>query len=429
MAVGVFSVINDYVEVTDKVRQLAAELTSGTQDPHEKAARIHRKVQDLSVNFTREAKFNKTVLDADSYIRSPDPLLNYTRKSQVAGIRPEDFIALEMSLCKAAGLEAQAILLPDRRYVPFSRGMISGSFVPHLAVGIHIDGEWVLSAPTFQPALPLGMVPWYCEGQVGLWLKEGKEEFLPIRLQPSGSSLAANGGTFVLSPDGTLSGEAKRKLTGHAAYVIREKLLNRDETKQKQILAQQIASALNVAVKDRPANAGGEEDEVADVGGNIVVTGISGVDDPAQPLEVTYKLNVPNFASILNDRIIFRSAIFRTNPSSPFTAEKRTTRVFFPYAWQELDNAIIRVPDGYEAKFAETALPDSGQALHFQSTVSFDPTRQELKLRREFASSLLAVPVETYPALKAWYDLMIAADQKEVILVRTPADGSAPATP
>lgn len=425
-------IIDDYVEHTSRIRKLVTDVTAGANDPLEKAKRIHTQVCGLYANFVRESRFNKTQPAAETFSTSLDNAVDYTRKTPYFNISRYDYLALAVSMYQVAGLEARVILLPDRRQLPFSRSFVTRALVPIAAVSVKINDQWMLSTPTTLPSLSFGQIPWYCEGQLGLIVKDGPEEFIQVPYSDSSKALIGNGGSFTITPDGSLEGTGRRKYSGHAAYGLRERLLNRDLPNQRSILARQISRDFKIALKRRPnvSDEGADENSAEDSGA-ITITHFSGLDSIDAPLEVDYKIKIPNYAVVTDQRIIFRPWLFRVNASNPFASETRKTNVVFPYALQELDVLSIKLPSGYKPEFPEVAPPSSGHALHFKSTANFDPETSTLKLRREYATNLVVVPINTYPALKEWFDKMTAVDQQEVIATRdsTNSTPAAPAAP
>jgi len=432
-----FLMLDDRVEVTSRIRQLAAQATAGAGTPLEKARAIHRQVQTLFARFRDESKLNKTQLRNGRRTHSLDDVLEYDRKSIVVGLGSRDYTALAMALYQAAGLECKGILLPNRRELPFNRQLVAEATLPVLAAAVRIDGEWHYSLPAARPAVAFGALPWACEGAGGLWLQTGQEEFAAIPSADGGKSLIGNSGVFTLDADGTLTGEAHRKFTGHSAETLREKLVGRDEQRQRNFLARQLSDLFRSAGVETAASAPeetgeGEEPHEASTEKPIVVTKVSGVDDSENPIEVTYTLRLPGFAVATGGRMILRPWLFRLNAATPFTVSTRKLDVYFPYAWQELDVGVIKLPPDCTPEFSEAPVGRSGRALHYQAQLTYNAEKNQLKFRREFASNVVSVPVASYPELKAWYEEMARGDQQEVILNRAAAPApaaSAPAAP
>ena len=430
--------LEDRVDLTSRLRQRAAEITAGADGPLEKARRIHHHVQTLYARFREESKLNKAKFGPDTLSRTLDDLLGYDRNSRITGISPVDYNALAIALNRAAGLESKAIMLPNRQQSPFGRNLVMGATLPVLAVAVRAEGEWHFSLPANWPAMAFGALPWYCEGKVGLWVQTGNEEFEPIPLSGPEKSMIGNGGAFEVTAEGALSGEGTRRYTGHAAETLRAELINRDQRGRRTLLTRQLSAVFRLpgaeTTTEAPAEgaeAKAEEGLEVPAGLPVTVTKVSGVDDPEAPIEVNYQLRIPGFAVTTAGRIIFRADVFRLNASSPFTASTRKLDVSFPYPWEELDVATIKLPPDCTPEFTEVPAAQPDRNLFYASQLRYNPEKQQLHVRREFACSVIAVAASDYAGLKGWYDDVARGDQREVVLTKTapPATAAADAAP
>jgi len=432
-----YILLDDRVDPTHRVRELTAQVTAGATGPLDQAQRIHREVQRLYARYREESRFNKSRIDLSTLSNltgSIDDLLHYDRNSNVVIPTPqEDFTALAMAMDQAAGLECRAILLPNRTQLPFGQNLVAAAALPQLAVGVRIDGQWRFSMPAAWPALAFGSLPWPCEGRAGLWLKDGHQEFEPIPLSGPEKSLVGNGGVFTLDASGELAGDGERTYTGHAAETLRAQLVNRDGRHQRAILSRQLNTAFRLpgaaaaeAAGDEAAAATTEEGAEEPPAQAVTIDRISGVDDPALPIEVTYHVRLPGYAVLTGDRLVFRSDPFRLNADTPFTASTRQLDVWFPYPWEELDVATIKLPGGYRPGYSGVTGPPEDRTLHYASSLGYDPAKQQLTLRREFACNNITFPAANYAGLKAWFDEMARGDHQEVVLTPVaPAPGPA----
>ncbi len=433
-----YLLVADRLQLTSRIRQRTAEVAAGATDSLDQARRIYHHVQELYARYRDEAKQNRTRLTNETASRTLDDLLNYDRKSNVAGISDRDFAALLIAMYQAAGLEAKAILLPDLQRLPFGANLVAAATLPVLAVGVQAGGEWHFLLPSARPALPFGTLPWVCEGKAGLWVQAGDQQFERIPAEEPEKSLIGNAGTFAVAPDGALTGEGQRRFTGHAAETLRGQLIRRDPRGQRAFLARTLNALFRLpgaATAEQEAETTAESSETPGenaeepAGGPVTIDKISGVDDPEAAIEVSYRLHLPGYAVITGDRIIFRGNPFRLNSDTPFTASTRKLDVWFPYPWEELDVAALKLPDGYRPDFTGITPPAADRSLHYSSQLRYNPPRQQLELRREFACRVVTFPAANYAGLKAWYDEMAHDDRQEVVLTKVLAAAPPPAAP
>ena len=126
-----YSTARDYQDAdkgfaNKRVREKAAELTAGVQDPREKAKRIYDYVQGLYQRFAYRADLENWYT---RYIEGTDELNDLDRIDSTV-IQNEDFryLFVRAQAC-SAGLECHSIFSPSRVHFPFTIGMVSESLL------------------------------------------------------------------------------------------------------------------------------------------------------------------------------------------------------------------------------------------------------------------------------------------------------------
>jgi hypothetical protein len=400
---------NDMAVPDSRIRDLAAQLTAGAPSALEKAERIHKFVQDLRIRFLQTPRKRFLVLNPNQLVHSIDQVLDFDQNPDLQ-IFPEDFQCLALTLYRAAGLQAQGVLLPNRAVSRFDPRMVAEMFLQDQGVRVLIDGQWQFSYPIAPARMPFGLLPWRFEGQVALVVQSNKQEFVEVPLTPADQSVIANTGNFRLDARGNLTGDCQRTYTGQSALQIRVRLRRANEARAQGIVRRLLAEEFKPAL--------------------IRVTALTGVDDPSVPLTVAYQMHYRDFAVLTADRIIFRPSVFHAGSSSPFSSATRQYAVEFPYPWKESDDVSLQLPAGYqlETKNAPPSYP--GDVLSYLCDMTYQAGKGKLHLQREFISKLIGVPTPNYGRLKAWYDNVAANDQHEMVLLRlpgTPAPAAEPA--
>jgi hypothetical protein len=397
--------------VTNKVEKLAATITKGLTEPEAKARAIHTRVQALAqLHFSRSGPKPKELVKPESL----DDVLEVAKMPQVAR-EPVEFVWLELGLCRAAGLEAELLLLPDRTSFRFNPQFVSESFLGDRAVAIRLNGKWVFSAPHSGSPLPFGMLPWENEAQVGLLALDHKQEFIKVPAAPPDQSEITSEGTFSLDAEGNLTGKCTRAFSGHAAARLRQNLRRSDKDKCDEIAAGKFGfDTKRVELK---------------------IVKIEGVEDPEKPLLISATLNWPGYAIRMKDRLVIRPSVFRAEASPPFTATERQLPIHFPYRWQESDMIEIRVPEGFYPEAPTAPLPVLTEVFSQETRLGFDRTNHALRASRAFKSNAIDLPAIHYPVVKGWYDQLMSSDQHEIVFAKKagdekkpPASEQAPAT-
>jgi hypothetical protein len=152
-----------------------------------------------------------------------------------------------------------------------------------------------------------------------------------------------------------------------------------------------------------------------------VAVKLENVDDTTKPLLAHYRLNALRFAQVTGKRLLFQPIAFRRSQVYPFTATERRFGVEFPYAWKEIDQIHIQLPDGYTLDNA-----DSPGSLNFGVTGSYNikmtvttGKNAELYTSRELtfgSDGRLYFEQKNYPALKQVFDDIEARDRHSISL-------------
>lgn len=388
-----------------RLKQLATELTTGAKDDLDKARRIHEHVRGLVQRWLKR-KVVKNSPERTRYVESTIDLLEWEKQPEVL-IYLRDFYWLAIGLYQAAGLDAHTILLPDRELCRFYRQNVSTVFLPNIAAAIRLNGEWRFSSPHNEYALPFGMLPWQQEGQQGLLAHDRKEDFIAVPAAAPKESLTASIGLFALDQEGNLSGAARRAMTGHAAAFLRRDLLAATEEKRNEIAKARLGFDLKTV--------------------EVNLSRIVNLEDTEKPLEIIAEVRWPGYATMTKGRMIVRPAVFRTESTSPFSAEKRTLPVHFPYRWEEVDRVSIKLPEGYVPESPTSPQPMPGDFVSSRTRIAYEKEKNSLHLLREFDSNLMDVRPDDYATLRTWYATLIRANQHEVVISRTAAAAPAPA--
>ena len=156
-------------------------------------------------------------------------------------------------------------------------------------------------------------------------------------------------------------------------------------------------------------------------GADVTSVKIDNIDDPSQSVQASYHLVAPLFAQVTGKRILFQPSVFRRSQAPLFPSSERHKPVQFPFAWKEVDQIRIALPDGYSLEN-----PDSPGSLDFGEPGSYQLEMRinrgagtELALSRELIfgnKSQLLFRAETYPTLKKVFDEIHLRDTHSLAL-------------
>lgn len=381
----------DRARPTRKVKQLAAEITSGLTDERAKARAIHNYVRTMYQDWRRRP----AIKDADR-VESLDDVIDIKTHPRID--RPAtEFLWLAIALYQSAGLQAHLIWVPDRALCRFRAEYIAPAFLQHQAIAVKIAGEWKFSEPQSKAPLPFGMLPWNQEGQPALLALDHEQQFLSIPLTPSDQSVINNVGQFSIDIGGTLTGELQRSFTGQTAVDVRSALLEIDPARRHRAARNYLGLDLKTV-------------EVRNIR-------IAEIDDPEKPLVISAQLRWPGFAQRTKERLLVRPAVLEADGKPPFAATERRYPATFHHRWREVEKLKITVPDGFtpEAPTVPPAL--DATVLYHRIDLAYDHAHHTLHVTREFKSDVIDVAPKAYPAVKEWFDVASAEDKRDVVFI------------
>ncbi len=315
---NISTAVSKIAKPSSSIKQKAAELTANVATTEEKLKRIYNFVQKQIRNISYDRSLTAEQRE-DIKIKDVDDVLEKRMGSSM-------FIDLLFaSLARAAGFEANVVLLADRREIyftperyPFPR------FVEPGAIAVHIGEEWWYFNPG-SPFLPSGQIVWYEEGMPAMIVREQGFGWSRLPLAAPANSKAKRTAKFTLSDDGTLAGRVNVAYTGHQANSRRRDAYFDSSSKREEDIKESIKSRISTA-------------EISDIS-------IENFDDNESPLIYSYNVKIPGYAQRTGKRMFLQPGFFRFGIGPIFSSETRTNSIYFQYPWSEDDHIEIKLPD------------------------------------------------------------------------------------
>jgi len=375
------------------IKTTGAEITAGATNDTEKLKRIYSYVQ----KEIRNANFDRS--------GQPLPKIKFKKASDALKTKVATSGGIDMlfaSLARAIGLQVHIVLSGDRSELFFNPNTypVSGSFVHPAGIAVWVDGKRMFFNPG-TPFLPFGKMIWYEENVHAMLAFDGAFRWSSIPLSGHEDTTVARTGKFELDADGTLTGTAERKYTGHWANDLRRSEFT--ETDQERI------DHFTEEIKDKISTA-----EVSNVTiGNFY--------DPEKPLVKSYKLRIPNYGQKTGSRVFFQPGVFEFNYKHVFSSATREHPIYFEFPWSEFDEIEIKLPEGYKLeKFASpNNVKEKGNIAASEYGLSYDIETHTLKYKRDFfigGDRQIYFKASAYEPLKKLFDLFHESDTYSLIL-------------
>ena len=346
--------------VAAAVKNKADSLTAGLTDPSERLRALH--------DFCR-TQIRNVYNDAFEYTDDfRSKLLEDTKRTSEETLRRgygtgEDINLLLAALAEAAGFKSRAAFVADRSEIFFRRDNRLAFQLSEMIIAVEVAGQWKFFDPA-SPYLPAGMLPWWEESQDALILDAKEPVFVSTPLSLPSRSLARRAGVLRLKEDGTLEGEIRETYTGHLAYRRKEDL---DELSMIARLDQ-----AHQELRERWAAS------------TVESLRVTGVDDPLQSYEMTYRISIPGYAERAGKRLLLQPDLFKRGATPIFTSSTRTHWLYFRYPWAEEDSVTIELPDGYEVE-ADAVPPPMSVGKTITHRMAAEVDGRSVRLHRYFA--------------------------------------------
>jgi hypothetical protein len=374
----------------DVIQEAAATLVASSDSDLNKARKLYTAVQSLeNTDFTRVK--GKTE-------RKEENLGNISNASgvwqQKSGTGNE-IALLYLTLLRAAGLHAYAILIVDREEHLFNPALLTERQLGSVLVVLELDGKLRVLDPG-QKMCPFGFLPW--NHSIAGGIREGGEgnvqvatPMMPVRL-----NAVTRAADLAVDADGTVHGVARWTLTGQEALDWRQRAIAVGEEELKKqfdaFLVEQLPDGVSAHVEHFEA-----------------------LGNPDVPLAVTVSVGGRMGVSTVGHHLLVPAHFFASRTMQPFVHEaSRTEAVDMHYAAMSSDAVTYHLPEGFSVDGLPPDLPIvwTGQAV-FQAT--FRLSANTVSISRVFGRSTAIFDAKQYNDLRDFYQKVAAADEQQIV--------------
>lgn len=390
--------LEHFINKKQALEQDLAQTVSSNDPPDVKLAKIYARVQkirDLSLEENRtKQEMKEENLKEDSNVE--DVLKNgYATERQI------DF--LYIGLVRAAGFQATSVYLAPRSISAFHPEAQDPSEISHDdVVWVKAGGKEYYLDPACS-ACPFNMLPWYETGTQGLRVsKQGSEVVRTPSPQPDEAATIRTADLEV-EADGSASGKLTADFTGFKAITYRGQFRKEDETGRKkdfeEILQGQMPS-----------------------GTNIEVTKIADWDDISKPVHVEATFKMSEFGSPTGHRLLMPSTVFQEEVVQDFSAQTRSSIIYFYYPFEVNDTLTLHPPAGYKVESLPGVKKNDPGIVMYELT----PTQQgdTVVIKRHLSEGGMIYDVKYYAALRAFFQSVKSNDDSQIVLETATSTGN-----
>lgn len=374
----------------DSIKTAASAAIGGETNPEKKLQKLYSRAQ-----ATRNLSFERRRTKQEDKKEELKPNENAGDVLDRGYGTHNDIARLFVALARAAGFDAQLVRAPNRKEFFFKPNYLAASQLASELAVVKLNGNDLFLDPGTE-FCPFGLVRWIHTSDKGLRLDKSGGTFVVIPPATSDKSQLRRIAKGELGPDGSLKGSLDVEIRGNDALERRLSALQEDDAGRRK------------ALED-------EAKEWLPEGAVATVDSVEGWESTDEPLQVRYKIEVPSFASVAGKRLLIPAALFRTTKQKlAFQHKDRKYAVYFPFAYNEMDNLILHVPDGYTAESVPIAQDVKLPSTRFVTARSF--ANNQFVSKRALVVNGIIFRVSEYPDLKGFFDKVQGADEEQLVL-------------
>jgi hypothetical protein len=384
--------VNSFANPNGNLRGATQQIIAGAATQDQKLRAIYAAVMTLeNTDFTRQHDQREDKANGLGKVNNSDDVLKHRRGNSTA------LTYLFVGMVRAAGMQADAMLVPDRGRDLFLPGWLSFNQFDDTIAVVNVDGKDQFFDPG-ERYCPYGHLAWQHTFVKGLRQKGNETEFADTPGDGYAGNLVTRVANLTLDATGQITGKIDFGFSGAPALRWRHIALSGDDESLKHELRTSLERMVPRSL------------EVKDVT-------VSDVDNYDKPLKVTYTV-AGTAGSWTGKRLVLPADLFLSNQKATFPHEKRDIAVDFHYPSRVMDALRINFPSNFTVEASPSAakfgIPTmAAYGMNVVSTAANFTTRREYDFGEVFI-----LPTE-YPQLRTFYSQFEANDQQSIILKST----------
>lgn len=370
--------------------QRVAQETVGSNDPPEaKLAKLYARAQQI-----RNTSFERSKTEKEQKKEKIKENMNAGEVLKHGYGGGSDINLFFTALARAAGFEATIAYLTARRDGYFEPNMLSDSQFDASIVQVRQGNQtWHLDPAT--KFCPFNLLPWEETWSRGILPNKDGYTNITTPEPKVADAVIERKAAFRLDEEGTLGGAVRIVFIGQEA--LDRRLGNRDQ--------------------DEKGRRKAAEDEVKGwlpAGAAVELTNSPAWEQSDNQLEAEFKVTIPQYATATGRRILLPLSVFQAKEKYPFRATRRVHPIYLDHPFQQQDEVTAELPPGFEVETLPAPRNKEFPALRYE--IARTHQARTLKLTRTLAVQKHMFDVQSYSALRVFYDNVRAGDEEQIVL-------------
>ena len=301
---------------------------------------------------------------------------------------------LFLGLVRAAGFEAYAVYVSDRRNYFFSPKSMDRRKLDASVVLVKVNGKDAYFDPG-AAFTPFGLLEWPETGVAGLRLDKDGGTWIQSTLPLSSESQIERKAKLQLLETGDLEGKLTVTFTGLQAMTRRVEELHSDDVEKKKYLEEQVKEYVPAAVE-------------------LDLTNQPDWKSSSQPLVAEFNLKIPGWVSGAGRRALLPVGIFSTPEKHIFEHTNRVQPLYFEFPFEKVDDVTIDLPLGWQVLTLPPPQKQDGHVVVYNLEAEKDAT--SVHLSRRLTVDLMLLDVKYYMALRNFFQVVRTGDEEQIVL-------------
>jgi Domain of Unknown Function with PDB structure (DUF3857) len=303
---------------------------------------------------------------------------------------------LFIAMARAAGFEANPLLLSSRRHAFFTEEYPNREQLNAMVAVVRAGGKSYILDPQ-SPYCPFELLPWSLTGAGGMLVDTINPRMMSTPEPKSKDAMSRTAGTLKLSPEGTLKGVLNVSYEGQEALSERQWAVTEDEAKRRERLEDSMKSRLRM-------------------GATVKLLSVDGWERTGEPLKIEYEIEVPGYATPTGQRLILPLGVLHAMDKNPFSSPRRTHEVYFEYPTETLEEIAIELPPDMQAEGLPVNDKVDVGAVTYQLAAKSDGN--VLRITRSRRIGAYKISVGQYPILRKYFESVLSEDSRQVAIRR-----------
>jgi hypothetical protein len=386
--------MNSFENPNSELKSATQQIIAGATTQDQKLRAIYAAVQKLeNTDYTRQHDAREDKANGLGKVKDADDVFKHERGDST------QLTELFIGMARAAGMDADAVLVPDRsRHVFLNLWLSFEQFDDVIAV-VNVDGKDEFFDPG-ERYCAYGHLAWQHGFITGFRQKGNETAFVEVQGDGFKNNVIMRVANLKMDATGTVNGTINMTYMGVTSLGWRHTALRGDDESLKHELRTSLEEEIPHTL------------EVKDVT-------VSNIADYENPLKVTYTVQ-GTVGSWTGKRLVLPADLFLVNHKATFPHEKRDVAVDFKYPSSTRDALRINFPSNFSIEAApNTAKYGMKQMAAYGMAVESAPT--SFTTRRDYAFGEIYILPDQYAQLRTFYSQFEANDQQSVVLKSTVA--------